>query len=166
MFIPDPNFSITDPGSDIFPSRIRIKEFNYFNPKIVSKIAEIWFGLLLPDPDFLPIPDSGVKKALDPGSATLKSLRSVIDTFFWMTPTYRRMGSRLSCLKSSSGGGVDSTILETSFDEEERRKSRDGGVAAQRRRRRSSGLSRYSNEERHVVEAPLRIAAFNVRRWG
>jgi hypothetical protein len=82
-----------------------------------------------------------------------------------MTLTYRRMGSRLSCLKSSSGGGVGSTILETSFDEEERRKSRDGGVAAQRRRR-SSGLSRYSNEERHVVEAPLRIAAFNVRRWG
>jgi hypothetical protein len=81
-----------------------------------------------------------------------------------MTLTYRRMGSRLSCLKSSSGG-VGSTILETSFDEEERRKSRDGGVAAQRRRR-SSGLSRYSNEERHVVEAPLRIAAFNVRRWG
>jgi hypothetical protein len=81
-----------------------------------------------------------------------------------MTPTYRRMGSRLSCLNSSNGCGVGSTILETSFDEEERRKSRDGGVAAQRRRRRSSGLSRYSNEERHVVEAPLRIAAFNVRR--
>ncbi len=76
------------------------------------------------------------------------------------------MGSRLSCLKSSSGGEVGPAILETSFDEEERRKSRDGGVAAQRRRRRSSGLSRYSNEERHVVEAPLRIAAFNVRRWG
>jgi hypothetical protein len=34
IFIPDPNFS--HPGS-----LIRIKEFKYFNPKIVSKISEI-----------------------------------------------------------------------------------------------------------------------------
>jgi hypothetical protein len=38
MFIPDPNFSIPDPRSRIkkIPKsriRIRIKEFNYFNPK-------------------------------------------------------------------------------------------------------------------------------------
>jgi hypothetical protein len=26
-------FSIPDPGSEFFPSRIRIKEFKYFNPK-------------------------------------------------------------------------------------------------------------------------------------
>jgi hypothetical protein len=26
-------FSIREPGSDFFPSRIRIKEFKYFNPK-------------------------------------------------------------------------------------------------------------------------------------
>jgi hypothetical protein len=39
MFIPDPNFSIPDPGSTRF--RIRIKEFKYFNPKIVSKLSEI-----------------------------------------------------------------------------------------------------------------------------
>jgi hypothetical protein len=26
-------FSIPDPGSEIFPSRIRTKEFQYFNPK-------------------------------------------------------------------------------------------------------------------------------------
>ncbi len=31
MFIPDPNYF--HPGSDFFPSRIRIKEFKYFNPK-------------------------------------------------------------------------------------------------------------------------------------
>jgi hypothetical protein len=34
MFLPDPNFSHSG-------SRIRIKEFNYFNPKIVSKPSEI-----------------------------------------------------------------------------------------------------------------------------
>jgi hypothetical protein len=31
MFIPDP-------GSEFFPPRIRIKEFKYFNPKMVSKL--------------------------------------------------------------------------------------------------------------------------------
>ncbi len=77
MFIPDP-------GSDFFPSRIpdpnclppgsriRIKEFKYFNPKKTKK----WFlssrkydrgcSSRIPDPDadFLPIPDPdpGVKK--------------------------------------------------------------------------------------------------------
>jgi hypothetical protein len=45
MFIRDPGsefFSIPDPGFDFYPSRIRIKEFKYFNPKIkVSKLSEI-----------------------------------------------------------------------------------------------------------------------------
>jgi hypothetical protein len=65
----------------IFPSRIPdpgSKRFSYphqkfkylFNPKIVSKLSEIWF---IPDPElyFLPIPYPGVKKAgriLDLGS--------------------------------------------------------------------------------------------------
>jgi hypothetical protein len=31
MFIPDPTFF--HPGSEFFPSQIRIKEFKYFNPK-------------------------------------------------------------------------------------------------------------------------------------
>ncbi len=41
--------------------------------KIDSKLSEIWSGLFIPDrdPDFLPVPDPGVKKALFPGSATL-----------------------------------------------------------------------------------------------
>ena len=76
------------------------------------------------------------------------------------------MGARWSCLKPS--GRESPEGHETSFDEDEKRKSRDGGAAAierRRRRRRSSGLSRYSTEERHVVEAPLRIGAFNVRRY-
>ncbi len=71
------------PVSGFFPSRIpsqkdsririRIKEFKYFNPKIVSKLSEIWSKIFIPDPnlDFLPIPDRGVKKAPDPGSTTL-----------------------------------------------------------------------------------------------
>jgi hypothetical protein len=34
---------------------------------MVSKLLEIWSGLLIPDPDpdFLPFPDPGVKKAPD-----------------------------------------------------------------------------------------------------
>ncbi len=36
-------------------SRIRIKEFKYFNPKIVSKLSVIWSGLFIPDP----VPGSG-----------------------------------------------------------------------------------------------------------
>jgi hypothetical protein len=82
MFIPDP-------GSDFFPSRnclhpgsrIRIKEFKYFNPKKTEK----WFlSSRKYDPGcssririrmltFYPsrIPDPVVKKAPDPGSATL-----------------------------------------------------------------------------------------------
>jgi hypothetical protein len=32
-------FSIPDPGSELSPSRIRIKDFKYFNPKkMVSKL--------------------------------------------------------------------------------------------------------------------------------
>ncbi len=71
MFIPDP-------GSEFFPSLIRIfhprsgihfKEFKYFNQnKIVSKLSEYDPGcssrirILI----FLPIPDPGIKKAPDP----------------------------------------------------------------------------------------------------
>jgi hypothetical protein len=52
MFVPDP-------GSEFFPSRIRIKEFSYFNPKkMVSKLSEIGSGLFIsagsPDPDLDP----------------------------------------------------------------------------------------------------------------
>ena len=53
---------------------------------------------------------------------------------------------------------------EDSFEEVERRKSRDhGGVNW---RRKSSALSRYSGDGKHVLEDPLRIAAFNVRKFG
>ncbi len=88
-----PESRIPDPGSDFFPSwipdptclhsgsRIRTKEFKYFNPKktkkMVSKLAKIWFELFIPDPGSgcwlsthpgSRILDPGVKKAPDPGS--------------------------------------------------------------------------------------------------
>ncbi len=58
--IPGPNYSIPDPN--FFPSRIRIKEFKYFNPNKSG------------------FQDPGVKNAPDPGSgsATLVSLCTVI----------------------------------------------------------------------------------------
>ncbi len=45
-----------------------------------------------PDPDFLPIPDPGVKKALDPGSATMQFRHlSVLDwVFFFLSNTYNK----------------------------------------------------------------------------
>jgi hypothetical protein len=51
-------FSIPDTGSELFPSRIRIKEYD---PDCSSRIPD-------PDPDFLPMPDPGVKNAPDPGA--------------------------------------------------------------------------------------------------
>jgi hypothetical protein len=74
MFIPDP-------GSEFFPSRIRIKEFKYFNPKkwfLSSRKYDPGCSSRIrdPDPDFIPIPDPDVKKAPDPGSgfATLDKI--------------------------------------------------------------------------------------------
>jgi hypothetical protein len=63
-------FRIPDPGSKIFPDRIRIKEFKYFKPKIVSKLLEIRSGMFIPDPglDFLPILEPESEKAPHPGS--------------------------------------------------------------------------------------------------
>ncbi len=67
LFIPDPNFS--HPWS-----RIRIKEFKYFNPKNVSKLRNMIrvvssrIRILIFYPSW--IPDPGVKKAPDPGSGS------------------------------------------------------------------------------------------------
>ncbi len=71
--IPDPTFF--HPGSEFLPSRIRIKEFKYFNPEIWSLSSRKY------DPGcssririltFYPsrIPDPGLKKAPDPGSGS------------------------------------------------------------------------------------------------
>ena len=58
---------------------------------------------------------------------------------------------------------------EKTFAEEEERRSADGAEkkeAGRRRRRKSSGVSRFSTKDQHVVERPFRVAAFNVRRFG
>jgi hypothetical protein len=54
------------PGSEFFPSRIRIKEFKYFNPK------KLFLSSRKYDPEFLPFPDPGAKKAPDPRSGSAK----------------------------------------------------------------------------------------------
>ncbi len=67
MLIPDPDFFHAG-------SRIRIKEYKYFNPKIVTKLSEIWSWLFIRDPGsgtwFFTHPRISapeVKKAPDPG---------------------------------------------------------------------------------------------------
>ncbi len=60
--IPDPDSNVFHPGS-----RIRNKEFKYFNLNNFSKLSEIWSGLFIPDPDhnffkFIPNPGSRGQK--------------------------------------------------------------------------------------------------------
>ncbi len=73
-WIPDPTFF--HPGAEFFPSRIRIKEFKYFNPWkrfLSSRKYDPSCSFRIPDldPDFLSIPDPGVKKAPDPATLNL-----------------------------------------------------------------------------------------------
>ncbi len=65
------SFADPDPGSKDSGSRIRIKDLSILTQKIVSKLLEIWSGILI----FYPsrISDPGFKKVPDPGSATLLS---------------------------------------------------------------------------------------------
>jgi hypothetical protein len=69
MFIPET-------GSEYFPSRIRIKEFKYFNPKNGFQALGNMIRIVHPGSGFRiriltlypsRIPDPGVKKALGPG---------------------------------------------------------------------------------------------------
>jgi hypothetical protein len=97
MFIPDPTFSNPDPGSKLFLSRIRTKEFEDFNPKK-------WFSSSRKyDPScssririltFYPsrIPDPGVKKAPDPGSWIL--IRNTVRMLLFSVGNYAVNASR------------------------------------------------------------------------
>ena len=83
------------------------------------------------------------------------------------------MGHRLSCLKGEEQdnevGWVDTNKGEgdgAAFSEEVKIKSPDREDKKQKRRRKSSGVSRFSTRDQHVVERPFRVAAFNVRRFG
>ena len=69
------------------------------------------------------------------------------------------MGQVSSCLRRHHS---EDDVADDSFDEVERRKTRDGD----RRRRHSSGLSRYSTDSQHVFKEPLKVAAFNIKRFG
>ncbi len=70
MFIPDPNFF--HPGSATKNLSILTQTFflssRKYNPGCSSRTG----FRIRTDPDFLPIPEPGVKKALDTGSATLE----------------------------------------------------------------------------------------------
>jgi hypothetical protein len=66
MFIPDPNSF--HPGSEFFPSRIRVKEFKYFNPKklfLSSRNYDPGCSSRM-DPDILHIPDPERQRNPDP----------------------------------------------------------------------------------------------------
>jgi hypothetical protein len=58
-------FGIPDPTFFHPRSRICIEELKYFNPKkwfLSSRKYDPGCSIRIPDPDFLPIPDPGVKK--------------------------------------------------------------------------------------------------------
>jgi hypothetical protein len=92
LFMPpvaDPGLVFPDPGSDFFPSRIRIriKEFKFFNPKngfqaLGNMIRVVHFGSLIRILTFYPsrIPDPGVK-APDPGSGSATLHAAVINVY-------------------------------------------------------------------------------------
>ncbi len=105
-------FSIPDPNCLNPGSLILIKEFKYLihkkNQKMVSKLQKIWSGLFIPDPGSgcwlsthpgSRIPDPGVIKAPDPGSATLfKRIKWIIPSFVPILlvarPLFRILGSK------------------------------------------------------------------------
>merc|ERR1711892_669077 len=90
------------------------------------------------------------------------------------------MGKCLSCIRRSDDDAEEHNPPKTqpeenagedesTFSEEERKKPRDerkGSGEKIKFRRRSSGLSRFSTDDQHVVEKPFKIAAFNVQRFG
>jgi hypothetical protein len=74
MFIPDPIFSIPDPGLTRSRIRIRIKKLSIFNPK--NCFEALGNMTLDVHPVYFPIPDSrpGGNKASDPGAGTLRNI--------------------------------------------------------------------------------------------
>jgi hypothetical protein len=127
MFIPDPNFSIPEPES-----QIPIKEFTYFNPKNCFKahsnmirIVQLGSGYWFVTHPGSRNPDPGVKRATDPGSASATPLMRIrIQLRFlpllririllhitlmricdhWSTGHCERPGPSLALLRSSKAG--------------------------------------------------------------
>jgi hypothetical protein len=91
----DPNFSILDPGSMVekIPdpgSGSTSKNVSIFIPKKLfpsSRKYDLGFSsrIQIPDLDFLPIPDPGVKKARDPGAkkGTGSRIRNIVTKYGW-----------------------------------------------------------------------------------
>jgi hypothetical protein len=95
MFIPDPR-------SDFLPSRIRV--FSISDPGSASKNLSIlpkkW---QVRNPSW--IPDLGVKKAPDPGSATLRNRKSN-PLFIYSTSERPEEGGPLGCTGRRRGGEI------------------------------------------------------------
>ena len=67
MFIPDPFFSIPDPGSRVkkIPDpRAGLKNLSILTQKDVSKLSEVWSGMFIldPDVDFIYLRNQGWKR--------------------------------------------------------------------------------------------------------
>jgi hypothetical protein len=86
--IPDPNFSIPDPGSKRSLIRIRIKEFTYFKHncfyalgKMISDVHFLsWIRTFFPT--WIRILDPRVKKLLDTGSGSATLVLNSIPASF------------------------------------------------------------------------------------
>jgi hypothetical protein len=73
VVIPNPGSDLFHPGSELFPSRILIKDFKYLNPKkwfLSSRKYDPGCSSRIPDPDsdFLPIADTGSRGQKGTGS--------------------------------------------------------------------------------------------------
>jgi len=89
------------------------KNVSTLTQKIVSSLSDIWTGMFIPDPDldFLPIPDPGVKKALDSGSGRRNtgwgsiylSTRGVVAASSFSSVERRARTSWLSSLVTAEG---------------------------------------------------------------
>ncbi len=84
--IPDPNFSIPDPGS-------ATKNLSILTQKIVSILSIICSGMFIPDPDldFLPIPEPGFNQAPAPGSGAVTLYHTVRIWNKSMLPCYGKI---------------------------------------------------------------------------
>jgi hypothetical protein len=98
MFIRIPDPTYFHPGSEFFPSRIRIKEFKFLNPQkwfLSSRKYDPGCSSRIRILAFYPsrIPDPGVKKAPGPGSATLHLVPCTIRPPFYLRTHSRQSSS-------------------------------------------------------------------------
>jgi hypothetical protein len=73
------------------------KNYRTFTQTIVIKLSKIWFGILLSSKNLFRIPDPGVKKAPDPGSATLHLTNICIEKSLFYSSWLHFLPSLLHC---------------------------------------------------------------------